>query len=77
MRFPRPGTAAIKSSPEAVFKLTLVAPVELADELDDELLLSVDETEVGVAEAQADSTIIQSNTSVINADFRFIIFSNF
>jgi len=70
MRLPNPGMAAIKSSPEAVFKLTLVAFA-----LDDELFPSVvvDDVDVDAAVPHADSTIMQSNISEIKVDFRFIL----
>ena len=78
MRLPSPGTTARKSSPEAVFKLALVMLAESADWLDDELLplVVVEDVDVGAAVAHAVSTIMQSNSSEIKVDFRFILFSN-
>ena len=79
MRFPSPGIAAAKSSPEAVFKLTLVSLPESEEGAADEFVpvVVIEELEAGVALAHADSTIIQSKSSEIKVDFRFILFSKF
>ena len=68
--------AAMKSSPVAVFKLTLVTFVESVD-CEDELLVSVviDDVTVGAAVEQAASTIVQSNMSEIKVEVLFILFS--
>ena len=77
MRFPSPGMEATKSSPEAVFRLTLVTFAGSPDGLDEELLSPVvEEVGVGVADAQADSTTTPINTSETKVDFRYILFSN-
>jgi len=67
--------AARKSSPVAVFKLTLVTFVESFD-CEDELLLSVvDDVTVGAAVEHAASTIMQSKMSEIKVEVLFILFS--
>jgi len=68
--------ASMKSSPVAVFKLTLVTFVESVD-CEDELLVSVviDDVTVGAAVEQAASTIVQSNMSEIKVEVLFILFS--
>ena len=67
--------AARKSSPVAVFKLTLVTIVDAVD-CEDELLLSVvDDVAVGVAVEHAASRIMQSNMSEIKIEDLFILFS--
>ena len=68
--------AARKSSPVAVFKLTLVTFVESVD-CEDELLVSVvvDDVTVGAAVEHAASTIVQSNMSEIKVEVLFILFS--
>ena len=69
--------AARKSSPVAVFKLTLVTFVESVD-CEDELLLSVvvDDVTVGAAVEHEASPIVQSNMSEIKVEVLFILFSN-
>jgi len=68
--------ASMKSSPVAVFKLTLVTFVESVD-CEDELLVSVvvDDVTVGAAVEHAASTIVQSNMSEIKVEVLFILFS--
>jgi len=68
--------ASMKSSPVAVFKLTLVTFVESID-CEDELLVSVviDDVTVGAAVEHAASTIVQSNMSEIKVEVLFILFS--
>jgi hypothetical protein len=68
--------AARKSSPVAVFKLTLVTFVESVDS-EDELLLSVvvDDVTVGAAVEHEASPIVQSNMSEIKVEVLFILFS--
>jgi hypothetical protein len=67
--------AARKSSPVAVFKLTLVTIADSVD-CEDVLLLSVvDDVAVGVAVEHAASRITQSNVSEIKIEDLFILFS--
>ena len=69
--------AAMKSSPVAVFRLTLVRFVDEDDCEDDGLLLSVVVTDVvaGAAVAQAASRIMHSNITEIKVEVLFILFS--
>jgi len=68
--------AARKSSPVAVFKLTLVTFVDAVDCEDDELLLSVvTDIVVGAAVEHAASIIMQSNITEIKVEVLFILFS--
>ena len=68
--------ASMKSSPVAVFKLTLVTLIESID-CEDELLVSVviDDVTVGAAVEHVASTIVQSNMSEIKVEVLFILFS--
>lgn len=67
--------AARKSSPVAVFKLTLVTFVESVDREDELLLSVVDDVTVGAAVEHAASTIVQSKMSEIKVEVLFILFS--
>jgi len=69
--------AAMKSSPVAVFRLTLVRFVDAVDCEDDGLLLSVVVTDVvaGAVVAQAASRIMHSNITEIRVEVLFILFS--